>query len=166
MHPVGQNSRFYFREMIMRRQHHRHTWPVLMCIVSAAMTVVAHAAYKDEIGYTLLQSELGASIPDGTGVRVTQVESENPTTGAFQPNPAKFSGKTITHRDNGPIVSGPFSSHANSVGLQFYGVNSLASGVPNIASYSAIDWLQWGFLGAYTALGKPLVGSHRIGNHS
>ena len=48
-------------------------------IVSALILGVAmgsaQADYEDDVGYTLLESELGAGIPDGTNVFVTQVES-------------------------------------------------------------------------------------------
>jgi|LGVF01.1.fsa_nt_gb hypothetical protein len=43
---------------------------ILMCCC-----VAVHAGCKDDIGYTMLQGELGGSTPDGSGVIVTQAEA-------------------------------------------------------------------------------------------
>ena len=58
-----------------------------------------HADYRADIGYTLLQSELGADMPNGSGIAVSHVEAatiigDDP---AWMPNPdnPQFSGKTI-----------------------------------------------------------------------
>ena len=43
---------------------------LLLCFNQSAI-----AGYKDDIGYTMLQDELGSSTPDGSGVIATQAEA-------------------------------------------------------------------------------------------
>ena len=67
-------------------------------IIIAGMLVMgwsgsAAADWKSDIGYTALQAELGANMPTGAGVKVTQVEA---SWGMPDPSNAEFAGKTFT----------------------------------------------------------------------
>jgi len=134
------------------------------------LTVQAQADYRDDIGYNQLLSELSINTPDGTGIKVTQVEAAvgatDFNTGSWMPNTAspQFTGKTIT--DQSVPSSSGISSHATGVGQLFYGnVGSMASGIFDVDIYSASNWLQSGFLSAGSTL-VPSVSGSRIANHS
>ncbi len=79
----------------------------LQCaILSVFLPVSAHAQiYKEAIGYNQLASELGANLPDGSGIDVIQVEA--PAAGNYLPNTtnAQFSGKTISAQSGASGVS-------------------------------------------------------------
>jgi hypothetical protein len=120
-----------------------------------------HAGYKDDIGFTLLQSELGGSMPTGSGIMATQTEartSYGTPLGPYLPDTSdsQFSGKTIIKKTPDSVTSS--SGHATGVGRLFYGnTSSLSPGITNIDCYEANDWLQSGFLmNSVTYLGKPI----------
>jgi hypothetical protein len=137
----------------------------------AMAPAVVVADYRGDIGYTKLQQELGSAIPDGTGIRVTQVEGDELVNGqnAWLPDPAnaEFSGKTISNASGAP--AGLYSSHATSVGGSFYGnMRSIAPGVSNITAFSAGDWMGGGALLTVVGSGgsRPLSSTSRVANHS
>jgi hypothetical protein len=157
-------------------------------LLGAALFILAapvqSASYKDDIGYTRLQIELGSSIPDGAGVTVTQVEAEASVTVDDQvvytwiPNDenTEFTGKTITFKSTSSTTE--TSSHATTVGRYFYGTSlSMAPAIMDIDVYEANDWLTSGFL-AYgvTWSGNPIQPRYewyadlsspgRVANHS
>ena len=125
-------------------------------------------AYKDDIGYTKLGTELGINLSDGSGVLVSQTEADTDGVDGSPYNyfpdttNAQLLGKTIidvTNSSNQP------SSHATGTGRLFYGTNSIASGITNIYVYEVNNWLQADYLRlGYTT--KPLSSPSRIGNHS
>ncbi len=107
------------------------------------------ADYRSDIGYTLLQQDLGAAVPTGSGVVVTQVEASQTINGqaAWMPNilDPEFLGKTIINESNAP--PGLYSSHATGVGQDLYGNGTaIAPGISNIYAYGVNDWLGTGFL--------------------
>ena len=134
------------------------------------------AGYKEDIGYTALQAELGASIPDGSSVSsVTQAEAatlldhdgddQTEAISVWMPDPenSQFSGKTIYDRSGSPAF---YSGHATGVGSLFYGnTGSIAPGLNAIESYLADNWLDEGFLRGGGIL-KPLFTASRVANHS
>jgi len=125
-----------------------------------------HAGYKDDIGYTQLQYELGiANIPNGSGVPVTQAEALY--NGAYMPDVlgnTQFDGKTITNVAGG---ESSVSDHANGVANFFYGNNSsVAPGITTVNVYDAGYWLGGSYLRANSTKLEPLVVSDRIANHS
>jgi hypothetical protein len=132
-------------------------------IIIAGMLVVglsgsAAADWTFDIGYTQLQTELGANLPTGAGVKVTQVEAAN---GMPDVSSSVFAGKTFTQKSLDLSISG----HASAVGQNFYGNGtSIAPGITNIDLYDAGDWAGTGFLGALT--NTPSVSSSRVANHS
>ena len=149
------------------------------CILFAVLLVLFSGAsfgsYKDDIGHTQLTIELGAAIPDGSGVNVTQVEADSTNDDpdviiTYSPDPAnsQFTGKNITDVS---AISTAFSGHATSVGGTFYGnTTSIAPGIFNIDSYEAVDWLTGGFLlAAQSGSGpkpQPLITTSRVSNPS
>ena len=137
----------------------------------ALLPAVAAADYKADIGYTKLQQELGALTPDGTGIRITQVEGSTQANGqaAWFPDlaNAEFVGKTISNASAAP--AGLYSGHATSVGGSFYGhMRSIAPGVSNIMAFSANDWMGGGALLTVVGSGgsRPLSSTSRVANHS
>lgn len=129
-------------------------WPLAVC-----------ADYKDDIGYTLLLSELGENIPDGNGVHVTHVEALS--SDMWIPNLAngEFTGKSFQELSTGHPEG--YSGHANSVGRLFYGnTSSIAPGITQVDLYTAgygsdhsywppppWQWMGRGFLWAGWSIG-------------
>ncbi len=146
--------------------------PILLCaVVFTLLPAIVMADYRSDIGYTALQQELGTATPDGTGIRVTQVEGSEQVDGqnAWFPDPshAEFVGKTISNASGAP--AGLYSSHATSVGGSFYGIaRSVAPGVSNITAFSANDWMGGGALLTVVGSGgtQPLSSTSRVANHS
>lgn len=140
----------------------------IFCGALLCISTSIHAGYKEDIGYTQLESEQGINTPDGSGVPVTQAEastagSGNPAVYLPDSGHSEFSGKMIT--DKSGSTTSTFSSHATSVGKTFYGdASSIAPGISLVDAFWADHWLQDGFL----RLGgqKPLASSSRIANHS
>jgi len=123
----------------------------------------AYAGYKDDIKFTQLEEKL-AALPDGNGIKVTQIEAGED---AWMPDPSseQFTGKEII--DKSGITLGEYSGHATSVGGIFYGnTSSMTPGINSIDSFSAIHWLQSGFLKTGYSTQKPLITSSRVANHS
>ena len=113
------------------------------------LPAVAAADYRADIGYTKLRQQLGLATPDGTGIRVTQVEGSTQVNGqeVWFPDPAnaEFVGKTISNASGAP--AGLYSSHATSVGGSLYGnMRSIAPGISFITAFSANDWMGGGAL--------------------
>ena len=125
----------------------------------------AHANYLDDIGYTALRAELGAALPTGAGVGVTQVEANTIGTGlSYMPdiNNSDFAGKTISARSGASAVSG----HASTVGVFYYGITgSVSPGVNTIDVYNADLWVYSGSLKTNTT-SAPAGESRKIQNHS
>lgn len=97
------------------------------------------AGYKDDIGFTALQAQLGGSIPNGAGITVLQVEALEGSN--YSPNLSnpQFAGKTLT------LYSGASStsSHANTVAEYFYGNStSIAPGITSVGLAEANDYIN------------------------
>ena len=142
----------------------------LFFLTLVVLSSQAYADYRDDIGYTQLQTELGIAIPDGSGVAVTHVEAAIGATdtnvGAWMPDvsTAQFSGKSIL--DQSIPASNGISNHATGVGNLFYGnTSSMAPGITDVDVYSAADWIINGFLKTDSS-SQPLVSDSRIANHS
>lgn len=113
-------------------------------LVSAIISLPSYAAdFRDDIGYTRLQAELGATLPTGAGVAVTQVEAVDPagsTTYAPNSSGGQFVGKTFTYS---PVNPTEFSQHATLAGEFFYGnTTSMASGITSIQAFEVNTWLN------------------------
>ncbi len=136
---------------------------LLVRIIIAGLLVIgwsgsAAADWKLDIGFTALQTELGANLPTGAGVKVTQVEASY---GMPDANNGAFSGKTFIAKSPSEVVT----SHATTVGQYFYGNGtSIAPGITNIDCYDAGYYtgrlfLSWG-------KASPLISSSRVANNS
>jgi len=138
---------------------------LLMLFVMGAASP-AHA-YLDLVGYDDLIAMLGDAAPDGSGVKVAHVESEDSDDdyAPFTPDsvPTQFAGKTITLLSGDSGVSG----HARNTASIFFSLNSsIASGVTEIDSYHAGGWLSSDFLRGFGSSLKPRVTDARVANHS
>ncbi len=126
-----------------------------------------HAGYKDDIGWTKLQAELGGSLPTGAGVGVSQIEAlESATTPPYSYAPdtasTEFTGKTFSLKRTPSATSG----HATTVGGYFYGLTgSVAPGVTTVDVNDVNNWLGSSFL-RFGSVSAPAVEVQKIQNHS
>lgn len=153
-----------------------HALMLFFWIVCQATT--AWADYREDIGHDQLAVELGGTLPDGSGMMVTQIEA--PVNNHWMPDTthAEFSGQSIVDQTGGDTGS---STHATMVGRYYYGsASSMAPGIGAVDVYDANDWLGAGFLGTgYLYNGRPfqpvydrgqwpwlLASPARVANHS
>lgn len=136
----------------------------LLAVLVGWLAVPAWAAWQDDIGYTALKAELGAQMPTGAGIGVTQVEG---TEVAGQPQylpdatNGEFAGKTITDKTG----TGTASSHATRVGRNFYGsTTGLAPDVQIIDAYEASFWIQQAL--RFQTTMPPDIEPRLVQNHS
>ena len=124
----------------------------LSLVLTLAFAVApASADYRDDIGYTKLQLELGGAMPTGNGVTVSQTEAPINSTAPYNYLPdttlSEFSGKTFTTMS----PSGGISWHATPVAQYFYGNStSIAPGVTSVHNYEADNWIGSGFLNYFS----------------
>ncbi|HHQ13658.1 MAG TPA: hypothetical protein ENK16_01405, partial [Chromatiales bacterium] len=135
------------------RYRTRHAGLLLVLLL---ISIGALADYKGDVGYTALQAEIGAGLPDGTGVQVSQVEAAVTVNGsqAWLPDPTvgELAGKTFT--DVSGATPGVYSGHATSVAQKFYGnTGSTSGGVTDILAYLADLWVGDNFLRTNTGGG-------------
>ncbi|MCY2930908.1 MAG: hypothetical protein NTV86_15750 [Planctomycetota bacterium] len=110
------------------------------CLVLALGGQAALADYKSDMGYTALAAELGAAMPTGADVPVSQVEAPL-VSGAYCPDDVTDSeliGKNYTWENGYAGVSG----HATTVARYYYGSTlSFAPGISTINVYNANSFL-------------------------
>lgn len=153
------------------RQQHPSFVRRLRAIGTAALAVaplLAHAGYRDDVGFTKLQADLGATLPTGAGVVVSQVEAsvivDGQQTWVPDPSNGDFTGKSITQIYAAP--AGLFSGHATAIGQDFYGNTiSTSPGINAISVYWANRWIVEDFLWP-SGTRRPLYSTSRIVNHS
>jgi hypothetical protein len=120
------------------------------------------ADWKDDVGFTQLQNEVGAGLESGAGVRVSMSEAFVGNNYLFDFSSSQFSGKTLTDGSN--IASG-ISGHANGVASRFFGnTGSIAPGVADVTIYQADDWLNR--VMGVTSGADPQIQDFRIMNNS
>jgi len=127
------------------------------------------AQQKQDIGFTALQDELGASMPTGQGLSASMIEAPN-TSGNYRLNinDTQLSGKSFVFPSGGSTSS---SSHATTVGRFFFGSSSLAPRIgrtvdsQSVANYEVNDWLGAGFL-RRASNQLPNVETRDLQNHS
>ncbi|MFN9027782.1 MAG: S8 family serine peptidase [Akkermansiaceae bacterium] len=133
-----------------------------VCVISSA-TILAD--WRDDVGFTRLQSTVGGDLPTTVGDGFTQVEAQD-TASNYMPNTlqAIFQGKTFVNKTN---TSPTTSNHANNVATFFYSTSSLLPGTSatTVDVYSADHWLNAGFLKTGTT-NEPAIESRAIQNHS
>jgi len=138
------------------------TMAALMLALFAGNAVRA-ADWTVYAGWTLLTNELGAAMPDGTNIAVSQIEGEVAANVYFPgTSNAAFAGKIFNDKTGTHIGE---SYHASTVGSNFYGLTSAAPGIGYIDVYKNSHWLGDGFLWPATG-GDPLIETNRIQNHS
>lgn len=119
------------------------------------------AAWQDEIGFTRLKFLAAGDLPSSPPSGVTQVEASELSNYAPDTGSASFTGKTFTIKSG----SSGISSHAQHVGLNFYGNTSLLPGSFAVDCYGVNSWALTGFLN-YGSTSAPLVESRSVQNHS
>lgn len=152
----------------MFKAFYSNTVKALLLTLVGAYSVTVYASMKDDVGYTELANQLGAALPDGSGISVFQIEAGDDWI-ADSAN-AEFSGKTITSLSS--VASPSTSNHATTVGKLFYGSSSsMSPGITDIGAHSvagssttAAGWL-FDHLQLNTAA-LPLETNRRIANHS
>lgn len=123
---------------------------------------------KADIGFTSLQTSLGIAMPTGVGVSVSQIEAPDGSS-SYRPDTTLFTGKTFSFPSGGNTTT---SGHASTVGQYLYGSGSLAPAIgasatsDNVTVYEVNNWIQSGFLRAFTPSTLPIVESNDIQNHS
>jgi hypothetical protein len=126
--------------------------------------IPCRAGWREDIGFTLLQSRLGPAMPTGDGIRVAQIETSVGIGVNYLPDSAdpQFVDKSINALSSGTGVS----SHATTVGEYFFGLNtSVGPGIRIVDAYEANNWCAQGFLNFNSAL-PPVLETARIANHS
>jgi len=120
-----------------------------------------HADWKDEIGFTRLQSLVGPELPAAPTEGFTQAEAFEAANYAPDLSGTAFTGKLPS------LKSGPSgtSSHAQQVATFFYSNTSLLPGASPVDLYSADGWLHAGFL-HYGETIVPVTEARTVQNHS
>lgn len=138
-------------------------------------------ALEDGTGIIVMQTEARYTVyernPDGSFV-LDSNGNQIPIGIKYMPNPStppepQFSGKTFTDATGtnfvdmtGNNVVDEYSSHARSVGLNFFGnTNSMTPGITNITGYEANDYLG-NVLGFNTGNDPAVTAAYDVGNHS
>lgn len=126
-----------------------------------------NATQKEDVGFTALQAQLGASMPTGAGISVSQVEAPEGAASNYRPDASIFSDKNFIYGSAGSTAA---SNHATTVGRYFYGSSSLSPDIgvsPNrVTSYEVNSYLGAGFLNLLNTGALPSVEGNDIQNHS
>ena len=133
-----------------------------------AAVLAARADWRDDIGLTKLQAELGAAAPTGAGIVLLQAEANtNESPPDYLPQAGgpgnidgagDFTGKTF-HPESG---AGTMLNHAGTVASYYYGnAAGVANGATEIHNYTAVDYLNRLILGQ-----TPEALPGRVHNHS
>jgi hypothetical protein len=127
------------------------------CVVLVGSLVASSNAIADHpswefLGYLDLQDRLGAAVPTGAGIVIGQVEAGSGQQYLPNTNEVQFDNLIITPMSG----AGTTLSHANTVGKYNYGSDwSIAPGIPETKVWSAVDFVQGGFL--RVGSGAPLA---------
>ncbi len=135
---------------------------VFACIIASTPIL---ADWKDDVGFTRLQSIAAGDLPTTVSDGFTQVEAFENTTN-YMPNTgaAMFAGKTFVNKTNSSSAT---SNHATTVASYFYSTSSLLPGTASttVDVYAADDWLAAGFLKTGTT-SAPAIEARAIQNYS
>ncbi len=140
--------------------------PIVLALAAAVGpgNVPCRAGWKDDIGFNLLQSRLGAAMPTGIGVNVVQIETSVGVGLNYLPDSTdlQFADKSISPLSGGAGIS----SHATTVGQYYFGTStSVGPGIRLVNAYDSDNWCAEGFLNLNSGL-PPAVESARVQNHS
>ena len=138
----------------------------LLAVAGLLLVSPVRGDWLDDVDYTRLRNELGAAIPTGAGVVVSQVEAnqgEDPDF-LYLPDPAhaQLAGKTFT--DGSGISTGP-SDHSTRVGRFFYGTAlSAAPGVTDVTGFEANQYVNQVL--QFSTGRTPSAQAFQVQNHS
>lgn len=140
-------------------------WALSVWLITGA--VPATATYMDLMDYPRLKAELGAAVPTGDGIQVMHVEAKEGND--YIPNADDPEFKTPDKSFTNVSGTSPgVSSHATTVGINFYGNDTSVApdvGIDEaVLNYEAGDWL-YSFLN-FNEIAKPETTDARIANHS
>lgn len=125
-----------------------------------------HAEWREEAGFTRLQSIAGADLPTSLAKGFAQIEAFPSGTTNYSPNTLdpRFTGKNFILKSGASPSS---SDHATHVATNFYSTSSLLpSPAPvTVDLYSAGNWLGSAFLKLGTS-SPPAIESRAVENHS
>ena len=151
------------------------------CTILVLAALPALANYPEDAGYTQLKAELGAALPTGSGVDMTQVEAG--AAGAYMPDAGSgtfagtgfWAGKTFTAKSGASVVT----DHPYRVAQYMYGDatgipwanTSMCPGVVFVDCYTANAWAfdgapNYSFLAPTSSRIDPLVENRAVQNHS
>lgn len=134
----------------------------LIVAIAGLVAPVARADFRDTVDYTKLKAEYGASLPNGAGVRVLQVEYMR--NGFWAPQQANdLSDKAFNYISS---TFGGYSEHANEVARQLARTStSLTPGLTAWKASEAVSFTGRGNLNAGRTL-TPAIATWDIENHS
>ncbi|MFT3782565.1 MAG: hypothetical protein QM790_11175 [Nibricoccus sp.] len=135
---------------------------LVLAIAGVLVGQTLRADFKDDIDFTKLKGEYGNSLPDGSGVRMLQVEYMR--NGAWATQPAgELAGKNMSY---GNSTFGGYSGHAYEVGC-FLGGNatSITPNLPGWLCFEATNYCAQASLLSGYSIG-PMQASWDIENHS
>jgi hypothetical protein len=141
---------------------------IIVLLGAAKAPAQLDSAAKEAIGFTALEASLGASMPTGAGISITQVETLESGT-SYRPDTTLFPSQSFLFPSGGNTS---ISSHATTVGNYTYGTSSLAPDAGSTATsahitvYETGDWIGSGFLHTGNAARLPDTASDPLQNHS
>jgi len=140
-------------------------WALSVWLITGA--VPATATYMDLMDYPRLKAELGAAVPTGDGIQVMHVEAKEGNDYIPNADDSEFKTPDKTFTDLSGTSPG-VSSHATTVGINFYGNDTSVApdvGIDEaVLNYEAGDWI-YSFLN-FNEIAKPETTDARIANHS
>ena len=157
-----------FHNKLMTRNSVSAYVVVFVCLMFSTQGSKAqlNSTQKEDIGFTALQLKLGAAMPTGAGVSVSQVEAPEASTN-YRPDASVFTDKNFIYGSGGSTGA---SSHATTVGRYFYGSSSLAPSIgvspQRVTSYEANGFLQTNSLQLLNTGLLPSVEGNDVQNHS
>jgi hypothetical protein len=152
-------------ELLCPEFRHMHPSPSIRLLAALLMGCAASpvsADWRDDIGFTRLQTIAGAELPAAPAQGITLVEGLE--AGAnYRPDTASslFAGKTFTLKSGASGIS----SHANKVAVNFFATTSQLPGNAAVDLYSADNWLYAQFLNL-GSLDLPATEARAVQNHS
>lgn len=133
-----------------------HFATVILLIVDVMLNVsIVSADYKDDIGFTRLENEMGTALSDGAGIQATIAEasasldhdndSETDPVTVWMPDPSHslLSEDTLIDKSGSPAY---YSNHASTVAYLMLGSNAMAHGMDTAKCFIVDNWRQSGCL--------------------
>ena len=137
----------------------------LVCFALLLASASEAQLWRTSSGYDALEQELGAGLPLGNGIIVSQVEAPAGNGGyKANPNDSDFLNPSKNFIDESGI-NNINSGHANNVGTFFFSNQvSAAPGILEIHQYEANDWINR--VTGFASTGIPFPQPYVVQNHS